>query len=59
MAINKSVDLSEAQSYNNCMRDEELARGELEKSWATYPPAAPQGCTAETKEAHLQSMLNF
>jgi hypothetical protein len=50
VAINKSIDLSEAQSYNNCTRDEDQARGELEKNWASR-------CVAESKESASASYI--
>jgi hypothetical protein len=57
VAINKSIDLSEAESYNNCMRDEDQARGELEKNWASYPPVARERCVAESKEGASASCV--
>jgi hypothetical protein len=48
--INRALDLSEAQSYDACMRDEDSARGELEKNWTSYAALARERCVMETKE---------
>src|SRR5271165_1583966 len=50
VAISKSMDLSEMQSYDICMRDEDTARVELERNWASYPSVVREGCMSETKE---------
>ena len=48
--VNQGLDLSEAQSYESCMRDEDSARIELTKDWASYHPIVRERCVAETKE---------
>jgi hypothetical protein len=50
VTVNKAIDMSESQSYDNCMRDENSARSELQKNWASYPSVVRERCTAETKE---------
>lgn len=50
VVISKSIDLSEAQSYDNCIHEEDKARSELEQNWASYSSVVRDGCVSETKE---------
>ena len=48
--VNAALNLSEAQSYDSCMREEASARNELEQHWASYPPVARERCMAVTAQ---------
>jgi hypothetical protein len=48
--VNKALDLTESQSYDACMSDEDSARSELAQNWASYPSVARERCIAETKQ---------
>jgi hypothetical protein len=50
VAINKQMDLSDAQTYQSCMSNEDSARMQLEKNWASYPPVVRERCVAETEQ---------
>ena|SRR3974390_3014190 len=49
VAISKSIDLSETQSYDNCIHDEDKPRSELEQNWVSYSSIVREGCVSETK----------
>lgn len=42
------LDLAVSQTPDACIRDEELARTELEQKWQSFPPAERSRCEAET-----------
>jgi hypothetical protein len=46
-SINKSMNLAESQSYENCMKDENSARDQLNSLWTSFSAAERESCTAE------------
>jgi hypothetical protein len=50
VAINKQMDLAAAQTYQVCMSNEDSARAQLEKNWASYPPTVRERCVALTEQ---------
>jgi hypothetical protein len=43
-ALNREMDLAVSEDYKSCMADEDSAKAELDKSWATYSAADKQRC---------------
>jgi hypothetical protein len=55
--INEQTKMADPQSFNACMRDENEARQELAKSWATFPPATRTRCVQEATSGGVSSYV--
>ncbi len=53
------VPIADAQSPENCIRDEESARATLEGKWQSYPAAARSRCAAETQVGGSPSYVDI
>src|SRR5262245_64689095 len=56
-ALNQNMDLSVSQDYKSCMADEESARAELDKNWATYAAADKQRCVGQIDAGGMPSYV--
>ena len=48
-AINQVMDLSVSQNYTSCMEDEEDARQQLVRNWASFSPKDQARCVGQTQ----------
>jgi hypothetical protein len=56
--IDQQEKLAVAQSYNACIRDENEARQELVKGWASFPPAIRTRCIQEASIGGIDSYVD-
>jgi hypothetical protein len=54
-----SVAISDSQSFDACMKDEDSARQELVKVWQTYPVADRGRCSSEASLGGVDSYVDL
>jgi hypothetical protein len=57
--INRATGLADAQSYDNCMRDEDSARQELVPIWMSFKAADRDRCESEASSAEVYSYVEL
>jgi hypothetical protein len=58
-AIDEAMDLAEAQSFSDCMRDEMTAQQQLGAIWATSAGPARDQCEGEAVAGDTQSYVDL
>ena len=56
-AINQSIGLTESQTFEACMADEESAKQELQQSWSKYSAADKRRCVGQTEDGGMPSYV--
>jgi hypothetical protein len=49
----------DSQSYDSCMKEENAARDELQRSWSTFPGPDRASCAAESSGDNLPSYVEL
>lgn len=55
--LNRVPNMSEGATHDICIRDEDSARRELEKNWASYPPRVRERCMTEATQNVMPSYV--